>query len=75
MSKINVKNFGVYHPYVFYHNDMDGKCSAWLLHSHFEKNHIPDSPSDYQHYCYDENMKLGSVNNNTVVYIVDISFT
>ena len=75
MSKINVKNFGILHPYVFYHNDMDGKTAAWLLHDHFCEMRIPDSPSDYQHYNYDGDMKLGSLNQNTVTYIVDLSFT
>lgn len=75
MAKINIKMYGKLHPYVFYHNDMDGRASAWQLHSHFEECNILDSPSDYQHYNYDGNMKLGCLNKSIVTYIVDLSFT
>lgn len=62
--------------YCFYHNDMDGKAAAWIVHRYVE-NHCdyPDRPIFYQRHSYGDKWKIGYIDNNTTVFIVDLSFT
>lgn len=57
---------------IYYHNDLDGKCAAAILHN--SDNIIHTQEDKYVQYCYHD-MDTSIVDNDDDVYIVDCSFT
>ena len=62
--------------YCIYHNDMDGKSAAYVVHKEIIEKQwgFEDVPARYQKYNYDK-VSLGCIDEHTVVYIVDCAFT
>lgn len=62
--------------YCIYHNDMDGKSAAYMVHKEIIEKQwgFEDYPARYQKYNYDK-LSIGCIDKNTVVYIVDCAFT
>lgn len=55
----------------FYHDDMDGRCSAAIV-SFYTKN---TNPQDYYEMNYDKEFPLDKIGQDEEVFIVDFSFT
>ena len=61
--------------YCFFHSDLDGKSAAWIVHDFISRLGEIDSPVNYQRHNYADPWKLGSLDNSTTAFIVDLSFT
>lgn len=64
--------------YVFYHNDMDGKAAAFIIHSRIIIGQLgwDDSTSRYQKFDHNGSaFNMNYVDKSTIAYVVDISFT
>lgn len=59
----------------FYHNDLDGKCSAFLVYNQFKKFENIDR-NDFYEVDYSKNLDkiLFDIPQNEIVYFVDYSF-
>lgn len=57
---------------VFYHNDHDGRCSAFLVR-HFVLKHYPRTEMEFIETNFDLPFPMDSVRENEVVWIVDFS--
>ena len=66
-------------PFIVHHNDDDGRCAGFIMKQHI--NHLNPmivlNPKDFVEYNYNSDLmkKLDNVNNNDIVYIVDISLS
>jgi len=56
---------------VFYHNDPDGRCSAYWVRKHLENEKIEFTESDFIEMNYDRPFPWGVLQSNEQVFMVD----
>ena len=63
---------------IFYHNDEDGKASARVVYTNLKKNGITDEllqEHDFIEVDHSTDFPKEKINKDSMVYIVDLSFT
>ncbi len=59
---------------VYYHNDLDGECSAAILNKYFIENGINYVSSSFIPMTYDVEVDIDKIKKNEKIYVVDFSF-
>lgn len=61
--------------YCFYHNDMDGKAAGYCVYKHLTELGYEIYPNCFQKHAYGDPWKTSFIDKDTVVFLVDLSFT
>lgn len=59
---------------IFYHNDHDGQCSAYLVGSHFRGKNVKLKKSDFIECHHGMSFPFDEIKKNEIIYILDFSF-